>query len=101
MGGILIASGRPEEGIAATDRALQLSPKDLRLHLYLNVKSSDLFASGRFEEAAKLSREVLARRPDDNMARVLLVAILALAGIVDEARANIGDSKRLTSILNE
>jgi adenylate cyclase len=101
MGGILVALGRPEEGIAAVDRALQLSPKDIRIYLYQIVKSSGLFAAGRYAEAANLTAEVLSRRPNDEMARALLTASFALSGDIERARANLAAAERIASVLNE
>ncbi len=101
MGGILVALGRPEDGITATDRALQLSPKDFRIYLYQIIKSSGLFALGRYAEAALLAKEVLHRRPDDQMARALLASSLAHSGDLSAARSNLTDGERIAKVLSE
>ena len=101
MGNILIALGKPEDGIAAADRALQLSPKDPRIYIYQTVRTSGLFAAGRFVETARAANEVLMRRPDDEMARALLVACLALSGDSDQARASLAQGTRIADVLNQ
>jgi adenylate cyclase len=86
LGHLLISAERPEEGIAALDRALRLSPKDPRLYLFLTLQSAGHFVVGRYDEAAALAKDAANRHPDDPLARVFLVAALGKAGRVEEAR---------------
>ena len=41
------------------------------------------------------------RRPDDEMARALLVACLALSGDSDQARASLAQGTRIADVLNQ
>jgi hypothetical protein len=60
-----------------------------------------LFVAGRYTEAADLAAEVLSRRPDDEMARALLAASLALYGDIEHARTKVPQDERATKVLNE
>jgi adenylate cyclase len=85
LGAVLISAGQPDEGIAAVQRAIQLSPKDTRVHVYLNIQSSGHFVAGRYADAAAVAKDVLTRHPDDATARILVASSLASAAQVAEA----------------
>lgn len=97
LGALHVATGHHDEGIAGLDRALKLSPKDPRAHIYLTLKSGGQFAAGRYGEATASAKEALSRQPDDLAAQVLLVASLAVAGNAAEAESSLARGPRIDS----
>ena len=65
-------SGRVDEAIAALDRAAALKPADGDTQLQLGLS---LFAKGRFDEAGRTFRMILAATPDYDEARAGLIRV--------------------------
>lgn len=83
-GAALIALNRPQEALAAVERAMAKTPEDPDTLTNLGSALSQL---GRTDEAARRFREALQRKPDLVQAWYNLGQTLLAAGRRDEARA--------------
>lgn len=95
LGALLAFNGDPDAGIVELRRALQLSPKDPRGHIYLSIQSGGHFVAERYEDAALLAREALARQPGDTSATAILAASLVLGDHVDDASGVLNAGPRI------
>ncbi len=86
LGALFISAGQPDDGVAALNRALKLSPKDPRFYIFLSHQSSGHFVAGHYDEAARLAKDALERHPGDPAANLLLIASLSNGGRIEEAR---------------
>jgi MSHA biogenesis protein MshN len=89
-------------GAAAANGAIQLTPTSPSLAIdpqraEIN-RATDLIGRGRSTEAIGQLREVLARNPQHVLARRTLVALLAEAGAVDQAKTTLLDGAALDPV---
>jgi TolB-like protein/class 3 adenylate cyclase len=83
--------GQGEEGIARAERAVELSPLDPHLYVFLAVAGTANAVAGRHDQAIELGRRSLRRNRMYLATHRLLVIALALSGRVDEARQAAAD----------
>ena len=86
--------GRWEEAVAATDRALRLSPRDPFAAIYTGIAAYGQFIGRNYDEAMKLSREALRQRIDFVGAHRVLTAAAAMAGESEAAAAALQELRR-------
>ena len=87
--------GRPDESIAANERALRLSPRDSRLSSFLLVTAAAHLLAGRDQEAMTWARRAIAAKPGYSISYAWLAAAAANAGDLATARDAIAEFKRL------
>jgi TolB-like protein/DNA-binding winged helix-turn-helix (wHTH) protein/Tfp pilus assembly protein PilF len=87
--------GKPDESIAANERALRLSPRDGRLYSFLVVIAAAHLHAGRDQEAVTWARRAIAARPGYSISHAWLAAAAANAGDMATARDAIAEFKRL------
>ena len=93
LGWTLSFDGQSDEAIAHAQTAVRMSPHDPQQVIFYGAMAAAYYLAGRYEEAMESARSVLRYRPTFNGARRLLVAALAQAGRVDEARSELARLK--------
>ena len=86
--------GRWEEGNAAAQRALRLSPRDPFSALYYGIAAYAQFVGRNYEEAMRLSREAVRQRGDFVGALRVLTAAAGMAGQAEVAKLALRDLRR-------
>jgi adenylate cyclase len=95
LGVALTGLGRADDGAAAIQEAIRLSPRDPAMRFYLqNLGIAHLMAC-RYEEAAECARRSLALSLDQAAPHRLLAACHGHLGRVEEARGAIREAVRL------
>jgi TolB-like protein len=84
---VMAQAGDARAAIAAADHSRQLSPCDPMLYAMLGARAMALVRMGKFEEAAEWAVKAAARPNAHPHVRALAAYSLALAGSLDEARA--------------
>jgi adenylate cyclase len=79
--------GRGEEAQQRVRNAIRLSPFDLQAFTFLTTNATASFVLGRYEEAIELYEKARRANPRYKAAWRMLIATLALAGRVEEARS--------------
>jgi adenylate cyclase len=79
-------SGQPERALAENEKAFRLTPVG-RPDPFYTTAAHTYRLLGRFEEALQLSKDVLTRNPNDEIAHVGVVLACQGAGRGEEARA--------------
>ena len=87
--------GKPDESIAANERALRLSPRDARLFSFMVVIAAAHLLAGRDQEAVAWARRSIAARPYYSIPYAWLAAAAANTGDMATAREAIAEFKRL------
>jgi len=87
--------GKPEESIAANERALRLSPRDANVYGFMVVIAAAHLFAGRDQEAIAWARRSIAARPGFSISHAWLAAAAANAGDMATAREAIAEFKRL------
>ena len=87
--------GKPDESIAANERALRLSPRDARLYSFMVTIAAAHLLAGRDQEAVTWARRAIAARPYYSISHAWLAAAAANAGDMATAREAIAEFKRL------
>jgi DNA-binding SARP family transcriptional activator len=88
-------TGDPASAVAASDHSRRLSPFDPLLFGMLGARSMALTRLGRFEEAASAGVQAAARPNAHPHISALAALSLALAGRLDEARAQLAAARRV------
>jgi len=78
--------GHGDEAIERAQRAIELSPLDPHLYVFLAVSGTAHAVAGRYSEAIELARSSLRRNRMYLATHRLLVIALALAGRIDDAK---------------
>jgi TolB-like protein/class 3 adenylate cyclase len=78
--------GHAEEAVARSHRAIELSPLDPHMYVFLAVAGTAHAVAGQYEKAIDLGRRSLRRNRMYLATHRLLAIALALAGRIDEAR---------------
>jgi len=86
--------GRWEEGHAAAQRALRLSPRDPFSALYYGIVAYAQFVGQNYDEAMRLSREAIRQRGDFVGAHRVLTAAAGMAGQTEVAKLALQDLRR-------
>jgi adenylate cyclase len=85
----------PDEAIPNLEKALKLSPRDPRIHLfYVTLARANLNAHD-YEEAIEWARKLQYRRPDDPRSHAVLAINLAHLGEIEEASVALDECERL------
>lgn len=87
--------GKPDESIAANERAVRLSPRDGKLYGFLVVIAACHLYAGRDQQAVAWARRSIAARPNYSISHAWLAAAAANAGDMATAREAIAAFKRL------
>jgi TolB-like protein len=86
--------GRWQEGCAAAQRALQLSPRDPFSAVFCGISAYSHFVGRKYEEAIRLAREGIRQRDDFVGGHRVLTAAAGMAGQHDVAKAALLELKR-------
>jgi TolB-like protein/class 3 adenylate cyclase/Flp pilus assembly protein TadD len=94
LSAIRIFLGRFDQAIDPIRRAMRLSPHEPLAFFYWHILALAQYHQRRYEEAAKLARMGIGVRPQHLLYRVL-AACCGQLGRLDEARAALGELRRL------
>ena len=86
LGGMLVFSGRPEQGLVALERGIRLDPRHPRAGVLLNQFVIGLYFLRDYEGAVEAARRVLRSYPEHPLVYRWLAAALGQLGRIDEAR---------------
>jgi adenylate cyclase len=86
LGGTLVFSGHPKDGLAALEHGLRLDPRHPRAGVILNQVVIGLYLSRDYEGAVEAARRVLRSYPDHPLVYRWLAAALGQLGRTEEAR---------------
>ena len=86
--------GRWEEGAAAANRALRLSPRDPLSAVYYGIVAYAQFVGRNYQQAALLARQAIRQRGDFVGAHRVLTAAAAMAGDGESAVAALQELRR-------
>ena len=84
---VLRRAGRPEEAIAAVDRACLLSPNDARIAGFYTVRAGCLFDMERYDECAIWAQRAMHSPNPRSVSFLLLASALYYLERTDEAKA--------------
>jgi len=87
--------GKPDESIGASREALRLSPRDGRLHVFLDAIAAANLYAGRDADALSWAKQSIAVRPENAAAHAWAAAAAANLGDMATARAALAEFKRL------
>jgi TolB-like protein/Flp pilus assembly protein TadD len=93
LGWTLSFDGQSERALAHSQTAVRMSPHDPQQVIFYGGMAAAHYLAGRYDEAISSALSVLRYRPTFNGARRLLVAALAQAGRLDEARIELEQLK--------
>jgi adenylate cyclase len=85
-GWVHVYAGRPQGAVGFFERAIRLSPRDLRNFETLGGLAGALVQLGRYDEAVATARRGVQQGPNFSAGLRFLVAALALAGRKEETR---------------
>jgi adenylate cyclase len=97
LGGTLVFSGHPKEGLVALEHAIRLDPRHPRAGVILNQLVIGLYYSQDYEGAVEAARRVLRSYPDHPLVYRWLAAALGQLGRGDEARQALERAVSLSS----
>ena len=86
LGGTLVFSGHPKEGLVALEHGIRLDPRHPRAGVILNQVVIGLYFARDYEGAVEAARRVLRSYPDHPLVYRWLAAALGQLGRSDEAR---------------
>src|SRR5262249_41198028 len=87
LGGVLIFSGHPKEGLLALHRGMRLDPHDPRSGISANQVVLALYFCREYEAAIDEAARVIRSYPDHPLVYRWLAAALGQLGQIEEARA--------------
>ncbi len=87
LGGTMIFSGRPKEGLVALERGIRLDPRDPRSGISVNQVVLAHYYAREYEAAIEAAKRVIRSYPDHPLVYRWLAAALGQTGRIDEARA--------------
>lgn len=100
LGRLLAFSGRYDEAMEQVRRAIQCSPSDPHLSLWLRSQALACFVSGHMDEAVHHAIEAVSKRPDWFFNYHLLAACHAAAGDLPRAREAMDEARRMMPVYN-
>lgn len=89
LGRLLVFAGRAEEAEEFILQAIDASPHDPHLSLWIRSRAIACFIAGRSADAIRYAREATAKRPDWYFNHLLLAACLVDAGDLAAGRASL------------
>ncbi|OYU44839.1 MAG: hypothetical protein CFE44_10740 [Burkholderiales bacterium PBB4] len=89
LGRLLVFSGRTEEAEEFILQAIDASPHDPHLSLWIRSRAIACFIEDRYADAVRYAREATAKRPDWYFNHFLLAACLSAAGDVEGGQASL------------
>ena len=89
LGRLLVFSGRTEEAEEFILQAIDASPHDPHLSLWIRSRAIACFIEGRYADAVRYAREATAKRPDWYFNHLLLAACLSAAGDLAAAQTSL------------
>jgi len=92
LGRLLVFSGRTEEAEEFILQAVDASPHDPHLSLWVRSRAIGCFIEGRYADAVRYAREATAKRADWYFNHLLLAACLSAAGDLPAAQASLGQA---------
>ena len=95
LGMVLCALGNSEEALAEIDTAERLNPRELSRGLNNVARAMAHFIDGRYREGIESAQRAILESPSRIGSHLALVANLAFAGKVDDARAALAVLKKL------
>jgi TolB-like protein/class 3 adenylate cyclase len=84
-----LVAGRPEKAIDVADQALRFFPHDPGAPVLRLIQGQAFFALTRYEEANDLLRRSITAIPNSTVARLSLIASLALSGHDEDAKESL------------
>lgn len=91
---VMCYSGRPEEAVALSEKAFRLNPVGAPSYYYL-FAAHGYGLMGRYEDAIRMTKEMLARWPDVVYGYAQLVSFYTALGHEEEARGAVQDVLRI------
>ena len=95
IGHSLTLAGRPDEGVTALEKGLELNPHDPRNHLYFAFLARAHLTARRYGDAIEWARTSIRRRPDILEPHVILTTALGHLDRLPEARTALGECERI------
>ena len=92
LGRLLVFSGRTEEAEEFILQAVDASPHDPHLSLWIRSRAIGCFIEGRYADAVRYAREATAKRADWYFNHLLLAACLSAAGDLPAAQASLSQA---------
>ncbi|OYT92384.1 MAG: transcriptional regulator [Burkholderiales bacterium PBB3] len=89
LGRLLVFSGRTEEAEEFILQAIDASPHDPHLSLWIRSRAIACFIEERYGDAVRYAREATAKRPDWYFNHLLMSACLSAAGDVEGGRTSL------------
>ncbi|RQP23262.1 transcriptional regulator [Albitalea terrae] len=100
LGRLLAFSARADEAMVELQRAIQCSPSDPHLSLWMRSQALACFVCGEYEQAVNHAMEAVAKRPDWFFNYYLLAACQAAAGHLERAREAMEEGRRTMPVYN-
>ena len=94
LGRLLAFSGRTGEAVEYVLQAMDASPHDPHLSLWVRTRAIACFVDGDYAAAVKYAYQATAKRPDWFFNYYLLAATQAAAGNLEEARKSLAQGQR-------
>jgi len=88
-------AGHSERAVEGVGRALRLSQRDYHIAQLISAATIANVVAGNYEQAIMFGENATARAPEHPLAHRNLAVALASLGRIDEAKAAIGNFKRL------
>jgi len=95
LGWALASAGRTDEGIVFSEQAIRMSPHDPQNVIFNNALAVANYLAGRYTEAVNFARKAVQQRDGMTSGHRILIASLAKADQLDEARATLRRLKEL------
>ena len=95
---LLAFDGKAERARRAALRAIELSPSDPHISLFVRSLAIASFIEGEYEAATNFAVEATAKRPDWFFHHAMVASCAALAGQDDDARQAMAECRRLLPV---
>jgi TolB-like protein/Flp pilus assembly protein TadD len=95
LGWAFASAGRTDEAIALSEQAIRMSPHDPQNVIFNNVLSVAHYLAGRYTEAISFARKAVQQRDGMTSGHRILIASLAMANQLEEARTALQRLKEL------
>jgi adenylate cyclase len=95
LGWAFASAGRTDEAIALSEQAIRMSPHDPQNVIFNNALSVAHYLAGRYTEAISFARKAVQQRDGMTSGHRILIASLAMANQLEEARTALQRLKEL------
>jgi len=95
---LLAFDGKGEEARRSALKAIELSPSDPHISLFVRTLAVASFVDGDYEAAARFAEEAAAKRPDWFFHYAMVASCQALAGNIDAAKLAMAECQRQMAI---